>query len=483
MSKERTKDLDELRSKTRSLPSSPETEKDILGALLIDRKAVDRAAELLTPDSFFVQAHKIIFGAILDIFQSGDNPDITTVYEKLRSRDKIDAAGGAKYLTELSQRVASSANIDTHIKILLEKYVLRNLIETSNSISEKAYGEIDDPYELLQEAESSFFTLIDKYFKSNYLRLDKGVKEALEYIEALHAKGAELNCVPTDYIELDQLLGNGFQKSDLIIIAARPSMGKTAFALSIARNAALQHNMPTAFFSLEMGATQLIIRLICAEAGLDMQKVRAGKVPAKEQAQLAQNIHKLSKAPIYIDDSPYQSILEIRSKTKRLRNDLREMDSDLGMIVIDYLQLMSPPPRMESREREISYISRSLKALAKELKIPVVALAQLNRASEQRTDKKPFLSDLRESGAIEQDADVVMLLHRPEYYGKTADNQTGESLEGIAEVIVAKQRNGPTGEVKLRFIKEFARFENYAVFGKQYEEMGAPPQIKEDAPF
>jgi replicative DNA helicase len=306
----------------------------------------------------------------------------------------------------------------------------------------------------LDEAESKIFSISEEGTKESFTSMEKAVKEALELIEAIHSKNVSAFSVATGYFTLDDLLG-GFQKSDLIIVAARPSMGKTAFALSVARNAAIDHEVPIAIFSLEMSTTQLATRLISAEARINAHSVRTGKFRAEEGAKISRTVHKLSKAPIYIDDSPGLTILELRSKARRLKTE-----KNLGLIIVDYLQLISSSVRVESREREISIISRSLKALAKELNVPVVALSQLNRAVESRADKRPMLSDLRESGSIEQDADVVMFLYRPEVYGITQYPNDNMSTEGVAEIIVGKQRNGPTGEARLKFIKDYARFEN-----------------------
>jgi replicative DNA helicase len=290
----------------------------------------------------------------------------------------------------------------------------------------------------------------------------------MEYIETIHSSTHQKFSVPTGFYELDELLG-GFQKSDLIVLAARPSMGKTALALTLARNAAIDHKVPVGIFSLEMATMQLIIRMICAEARINAHLVRTGKLPHSDGSKLSKTVHKLTDAPVYVDDTPAQSVLEIRAKARRLK-----AEKNVGMIIIDYLQLMSGPQKVESREREISHISRSLKSLAKELNIPVIALSQLNRAVETRTDKRPQLSDLRESGSIEQDADVVMFLNRPEYYGIEKD-ENGESTAGVTEVIIGKQRNGPTGMIKLAFIKEYARFENLAT-SRQIEEYASMPE-------
>ncbi|MEJ2618030.1 MAG: replicative DNA helicase, partial [Ignavibacteriaceae bacterium] len=294
------------------------------------------------------------------------------------------------------------------------------------------------------------FEITESHLKKSFLGMDRAVRDALEYIEAIHSKTNQKFSVPTGFYELDEMLG-GFQKSDLVIIAARPSMGKTAFALTLARNAAIEHKVPVGIFSLEMSTMQLIIRMLCAEGRLNAHLVRTGKLPSSEGVKLSKNAHKLIESPIYVDDTPAQTVLEIRAKARRLK-----VEKNIGMIIIDYLQLMQGPAKAESREREISHISRSLKSLAKELNIPVLALAQLNRAVETRND------------SIEQDADVVIFLNRPEYYGMMKD-ENGNSLEGVAEVIVGKQRNGPTGDVKLAFIKEYARFENLA-HARQIEE-------------
>jgi replicative DNA helicase len=298
--------------------------------------------------------------------------------------------------------------------------------------------------------------------------MDRAVRDALEYIEAIHSQTTQKFSVPTGFYELDEILG-GFQKSDLIIIAARPSMGKTALALTLARNAAVDHDVPVGIFSLEMSTMQLIIRLLCAEGKLDAHLVRTGKLPNEEGVKLSKNAHRLIEAPLYVDDSPAQTVLEIRAKARRLK-----VEKNVGMIIIDYLQLMQGPANSESREREISHISRSLKSLAKELNIPVIALAQLNRAVETRTDKRPQLSDLRESGSIEQDADVVMFLNRPEIY-KIESFPDGSPTENVAELIIGKQRNGPTGEIRLAFMKKYARFENLAK-ARQIEEFAALPE-------
>jgi replicative DNA helicase len=399
---------------------------------------------------------------MVSLFESGEPIDKVTLYDELKKREQLDEVGGAVYLSKLSQNISSAANIEYHAKIILEKEILRGLISSSHDIAKAAYDGTEDAFDILDEAERKIFEITESHLKKSFLGMDRAVRDALEYIEAIHSKTNQKFSVPTGFYELDEMLG-GFQKSDLVIIAARPSMGKTAFALTLARNAAIEHKIPVGIFSLEMSTMQLVIRMLCAEGRLNAHLVRTGKLPSSEGVKLSKNAHKLIESPIYVDDTPAQTVLEIRAKARRLK-----VEKNIGMVIIDYLQLMQGPAKVESREREISHISRSLKSLAKELNIPVLALAQLNRAVETRTDKRPQLSDLRESGSIEQDADVVIFLNRPEYYGIMKD-ENGNSLEGVAEVIVGKQRNGPVGDVKLAFIKEYARFENLA-HARQIEE-------------
>ncbi|MEO8398706.1 MAG: replicative DNA helicase [Ignavibacteriaceae bacterium] len=443
-------------------PSAPEIEAAILGAMLIEKEAVPKAIELLKTESFYLREHQLIFDAMIHLFDSGEPIDTVTVYEELKKRERTDQSGGAVYLSKLSQNISSAANIEYHSKIILEKEILRGLITSSHEIARSAYEGTEDAFDLLDDAERRIFEITESHLKKSYQGMDRAVRDALEYIEAIHSNTTKKFSVPTGFYEMDEILG-GFQKSDLIIVAARPSMGKTALALSLARNAAVDHKVPIGIFSLEMATMQLIIRLLCAEGRLNAHLVRTGKLPHEEGIKLSKNAHKLIDAPIFVDDTPAQTVLEIRAKARRLK-----AEHDIGMIIIDYLQLMQGPARAESREREISHISRSLKSLAKELNIPVLALAQLNRAVETRTDKRPQLSDLRESGSIEQDADVVIFLNRPEYYG-IMKNENGDSNEGIAEIIIGKQRNGPTGTLRLAFIKEYARFENLA-HSRQIEE-------------
>ncbi len=456
-------------------PAVPEVEMAVLGAMLIEKEAVPKAIELLAPENFYLKEHRIIFEAVRNLFEANEPVDTVTLYEELKKSSQIDVVGGAAYLSKLSQNISSAANVEYHAKIILEKFILRSLITSTMEIARSAYEGADDAFELLDQAERKIFEITEETLKKTYTPMDRAVRDAMEYIELIHDKKRQTFAVPTGFYLMDDLLG-GFQRSDLVILAARPSMGKTAFALSLARNAAVDYKIPVAIFSLEMATIQMVIRLICSEARLNAHLVRTGKLPMDEAHKLTKNIHRLTEAPLYIDDSPSQTVLEIRAKARRLKAEKK-----IGMIVIDYLQLMSASSKMESREREISHISRSLKALAKELNIPVIALAQLNRAVEARQDKRPQLSDLRESGSIEQDADVVMFIHRPEYYGMKQDAD-GNNLEGIAEIIVGKQRNGPTGDVRLKFFKDYARFENLELV-RHIEDVQYQPTKEEDYPF
>lgn len=449
-------------------PAAVDIEAAVLGAMLIEKEAVPKAIELLNSDSFYLKEHRLIFDAMVSLFESGEPIDTVTLYEELKKREKAEEVGGAIYLSKLSQNISSAANIEFHAKIILEKEILRGLITSSHEIARAAYEGTEDAFDILDTAESKIFEITEKHLKKTFTSMDRAVRDALEYIEAIHSNTKQKFSVPTGFYELDELLG-GFQKSDLIIIAARPSMGKTALALTLARNAAVDHKIPVGIFSLEMATIQLIIRMLCAEGRLNAHLVRTGKLPSEEGVKLSKNAHRLIESPLYIDDTPAQSVLEIRAKARRLK-----AEKNIGMIVIDYLQLMQGPANAESREREISHISRSLKSLAKELNIPVIALAQLNRAVEARQDKRPQLSDLRESGSIEQDADVVVFLNRPEFYGIKNFADDGSPTEGVAEVIIGKQRNGPTGEIRLAFVKEYARFENLA-HARQIEEYSIIP--------
>lgn len=449
--------IEKVRSSSKQPPAVVEVEKEIIGAMLLDNEAIPKVFEILKADSFFDPKHKVIFNSIQSLYEANEPLDTVTLYEELKKQGKVEEAGGVTYVSKLAQDISSAANVDYHARIVLEKWVLRKLITTSLDVATSAFDAKEDVFDLLDEAEQKMFGISQEGTKESFTSMKTAVKDAWEMIEAIKGNKLGAVSVQTGYIQLDDMLG-GYQKSDLIIIAARPSMGKTAFALSFMRNAAIDYNVPVAFFSLEMATVQLATRLISAEARMDAHSLRTGNFRDSDGQKISRTVHKLSGAPIYIDDTPGLSILEMRAKSRRLHKE-----KGIGLIVVDYLQLMTAGSKVESREREISLISRSLKALAKDLNVPVIALSQLNRAVEATTDKRPMLSHLRESGAIEQDADVVIFLYRPEYYGITQFSN-GDSTEGVAEIIISKQRNGPVGEVKLKFIKEYARFENLDLF-------------------
>ena len=451
-------------------PQALDVEMSVLGAMLLEKEAISRALEVLDEEAFYKPAHVEIFKAIISLFERNEAADSITVVEELRRAGKLDMVGGPVAIADLTMRVTSAANVEYHAKIVLEKALLRNLISTSSEITSRAFNEQDDALDLLDEAENKIFQISEKRMKKTFTAMKDAVFSTMEMLESIHGKHSGVTGVPSGFTVLDQMTG-GFQNSDMIIVAARPSMGKTAFVLSLSRNAAVDHDCPIGFFSLEMSAQQLVMRLICAEARVDAQSVRTGRLPEDQWRNLSTRIGKLYSAKIFIDDTPALSILELRAKARRLK-----AEHNIRMIIIDYLQLMSGPKSAQSREQEISQISRSLKALAKELNIPVIALSQLNRAVETASDKRPMLSNLRESGAIEQDADVVLFIHRPEKFGLTRDD--GSSAEGIAEIIVGKQRNGPTGDVELAFINQYARFENLAL--PTFDEY-APPTSNEPA--
>ncbi|MBI2430260.1 MAG: replicative DNA helicase [Ignavibacteriales bacterium] len=436
-------------------PQAMDVEMSVIGAMLLDKEAISRTLEILDETAFYKPAHTLIFNAIISLFEKNEAADSITVVEELRRMGKLDSVGGPLYISDLTMRVTSAANVEYHAKIVLEKALLRNLISASTEITSRAFNEQDDALDLLDEAENKIFQISEKRMKKSFIPMKEAVFSTMEMLESIHGTHSGVTGVPSGFTVLDNMTG-GFQSSDLIIVAARPSMGKTAFVLSMARNAAVDHDKAVGFFSLEMSSQQLVLRLICAEARVDAHSVRTGRLPEEQWRHLSTRIGKLYNAKIFIDDTPALSILELRAKARRLR-----AEHNINMIIIDYLQLMQGPKNAQSREQEISMISRSLKALSKELNIPVVALSQLNRAVEVAADKRPTLANLRESGAIEQDADVVLFIHRPEKYGLSRDD--GSSAEGVAEIIIGKQRNGPTGEVELAFINQYARFENLAM--------------------
>ncbi|MDD8018435.1 MAG: replicative DNA helicase [Bacteroidota bacterium] len=453
-------------------PQAVDVEMSVLGAMLLEKEAVSRTVEILDDTAFYKPAHQKIFKAIISLFEKNEAADSITVVDELRRGGHLEEIGGPLYISDLTMHVTSAANVEYHAKIVLEKSLLRNLISASTEITSRAFTESDDALDLLDEAENKIFQISEKRLKKSYIPMKEAVFATMEMLESIHGKHSGVTGVPTGFTVLDNMTG-GFQNSDMIIVAARPSMGKTAFVLSLARNAAIDHDKSIGFFSLEMSSQQLVMRLICAEARVDAHSVRTGRLPDEQWRNLSTRIGKLYNAKIFIDDTPALSILELRAKARRLK-----AEHDISMIIIDYLQLMAGPKNAQSREQEISQISRSLKALAKELNIPVVALSQLNRAVEISADKRPTLANLRESGAIEQDADVVLFIHRPEKYNIMEEQ--GKSTQGVAEIIIGKQRNGPTGEVELTFINQYARFENMAV--PAFDEY-APPGVSNEPAF
>jgi len=455
-------------------PQAVDVEMAVLGAMLIEKGAIAKAIEILDDSSFYKPAHQRIFAAMIALFERSEPVDLITLIDELRRRGELEKVGGEYYLTELTTRVTTAANMEYHAHIVLEKALMRQLISASSEMASRAYHETEDALDLLDEAEQKVFQISEQRMKKNFVSMNTAVHSTMEMLESIHGKHSGVTGVPSAFTELDNITG-GFQKSDLIVVAGRPSQGKTALVLSVARNASILHDIPIGFFSLEMSSQQLVLRLICAEARVDAHSVRTGRLPEDEWRKLSTSIGKLYKAKILIDDTPALSALEIRAKSRRLK-----VEHNVGMIIVDYLQLMQGPKNAQSREQEISSISRSLKALAKELNIPVVALSQLNRALELRGDKRPVLADLRESGAIEQDADVVIFVHRPEMFGIDIDPETKEPTEGMAELIVGKQRNGPTGAVRLAFIKQYARFENLTRFR---EAAFLPPEPTDETPF
>jgi replicative DNA helicase len=444
-------------------PQATELEEAVLGALMLEKDALTNVIDILKVESFYKNAHQAIFQAILDLFTDTQPIDLLTVTTQLRKTGTLEAAGGAFYVTELTSKVASAANIEYHARIITEQAIKREMIRISSEIQRDAYEDTTDVFELLDKMEQSLFQISEKNIRKNYSDMKTIMREAIAEMEIRKHQKDGLTGVPSGFTALDRVT-SGWQKSDLVIIAARPAMGKTAFVLSVLRNAAVDHERPVAIFSLEMSSIQLVNRLIAAEAELDSEKIKKGQLADHEWAQLVHKTAKLSKAPLFVDDTPALSILELRAKCRKLK-----AQHDIQMIVIDYLQLMSGDSKGGNfggnREQEIASISRALKKIAKELSVPVIALSQLSRAVETRGgDKRPQLSDLRESGAIEQDADMVMFLYRPEYYGILEDEDQ-HSTQGVGEVIIAKHRNGSLDTVKLRFIGRFTKFTDLDNFG------------------
>ncbi|WP_429157824.1 replicative DNA helicase [Desulfitispora alkaliphila] len=428
-------------------PHNLEAEQSVLGAMMIDKEAVYSVMEILSVGDFYRDAHNILYEAIMNLNEKSEPVDLITVTEELSATNKLEQVGGATYIASLAEGIPTAANVEYYAKIVWEKALLRMLIQASTKIAQRGYDSPDEIEELVDEAEQLIFSIGQKRTKEGFTPIKELLLETVDKIEALYQNRGQVSGVPT-FADLDRML-SGLQKSDLIICAARPAMGKTSFCLNIAQSAAVKHNTPVAVFSLEMSKDQLVQRMLCSDALIDQQKMRTGNLQEGDWSRLVQAVGPLSEAPVFIDDTPAISVMEMRAKARRLM-----AEHGLGLIVIDYLQLMSSHRRVDSRQQEIAQISRALKGLARELNVPVMCLSQLNRGVEQRQDKRPVMSDLLESGSIEADADVVLFIYRDEYYDPESEKQ------GIAEIIVSKHRHGPVGTVELGFLKEFTKFVN-----------------------
>ena len=458
-------------------PHSTDAEQAVLGAMLLDREAVGKVLEILDPECFYHERHETIFKTMLAMFERGVTIDLVTLSNELQREGSLERVGGMRTLTDLSVGTVSAGNVEHHARIVLERFLKRQLITVASEIISDSYDETTDALDEVDRAEQRIFEVAERRTRRSYADMKKLTKDAVERImELADGSGDGITGVPSGFTKLDELL-SGFQPSDLVIIAARPSMGKTAFALSVAREAA-RAGRSIGVFSLEMAAHQLVLRLISSDSGIGLQALRSGKLSSQQVQEIIRKVDDLMGAQIYIDDSAGLTPVEFRAKVRRMK-----VEHKIDMVVVDYLQLMHAP-KAESREREISTISHTLKAVAKELNIPVIALSQLNRTLEQRADKRPMLSDLRESGSIEQDADVVMFIHRPEYY-KIMTFDDGRSTENIAEIIVGKQRNGPTGDVRLFYQKEHAAFHDLSYNYDQFDEQEEPGLLGSggEAPF
>ena len=431
-------------------PQNLEAEESLLSAILIDNSTLFDVLDMLSPDDFYRSAHQKIFSAVTELFSRNEPVDLVTLTNVLRESGHLEDVGGATYLASLVDEVPLAVNPQHYAKIIHDKACLRRLIEKSNLIARQCFEDRGNVAEIIDFAESSIFEISENKIKPAFYQISKLIEDNIDTLEERQGNKSLVTGVATGFTDIDSLT-SGLQKSDLIILAGRPSMGKTAFALNIAKNVAVDMNLPVAIFSLEMAKEQLSMRMLCSEAKIDSARIRSGFFSKKDWYKLTDAAGILSEAPIFIDDSPDISAMEIRAKARRLK-----MDKDIGLIIIDYLQLMKTRTAAERRDLEISEISRSLKILAKELDLPVIALSQLNRKLEERSDKRPQLSDLRESGALEQDADVVAFIYRDEVYNREENNPN----IGTAEILVKKQRNGPTGDVTLKFFNAYTRFEN-----------------------
>ncbi|MGB9903084.1 MAG: replicative DNA helicase [Desulfotomaculales bacterium] len=450
----------------KTLPQNIDAEQSVLGALFLDRDAVYKVSRFLRPEDFYLESHRLIYEAILNLEEEGKPVDLISVTNRLSEQGVLEKIGGAAYVASLAGLVPTSAHAEYHARIVEEKALLRSLIQIATRIAGMGYEGTEDVDRLIDEAERMLLELTSRRSSAFFATLQEVLIHVLRQIEERFREKSFLGGVASGFVDLDRLCC-GLQPGDLIIVAGRPAMGKTSFALSIAHHVALQQQLPVAVFSLEMSKEQLVQRILCAEARVDQQKVRSGNLTDGDWARLSMAAARLAKAPLFIDDSALLSVRQVRAKARRLQSE-----KGLGLVVIDYLQLMQAARRAENRQQEITEISRSLKGLAKDLQVPVLALAQLSRQVENRMDKRPIMSDLRDSGSIEQDADVVMFIYRDEYYNPDTEKRS------VAEIIVAKQRNGPTGVVELAFLKEFTRFMNLA----RPEEI--PPEAgQEEVPY
>ncbi|MCX5885440.1 MAG: replicative DNA helicase [Proteobacteria bacterium] len=432
-------------------PQNIDAEQSVLGGVLVENEAFNKVLEYITQEDFYREAHRKIFLGMVELFNKNEPVDLITLTEVLKKRNHLEDVGGAAYLASLVDNITTASNISYYAKIVREKSVIRKLITTATEIVTSGYEDSKDVEDLLDEAEKSIFEITGRQIKPSFLDLKSVLKESMKTIERLYERKEFVTGVPTGFGELDRLTA-GLQPSELIVVAGRPSMGKTAFCLNIAQYAAIEANIPVAIFSLEMSKEQIALRMICSEGRVDAHRLRRGFLDKEDWKKLITAIDVLSQAPIFIDDTPALTALEMRAKARRLK-----AEHNLGLLIVDYLQLMRGRGSSDNREQEISDISRSLKALAKELNLPIVALSQLNRRVEDRPNKRPQLADLRESGAIEQDADVIAFIYREELY-----NRSDEDVKGIAEILVGKQRNGPTGDIKLTFVDKYTRFENFS---------------------
>ncbi|WP_273123553.1 replicative DNA helicase [Metabacillus sp. HB246100] len=440
-------------------PHNIEAEQAVLGAIFLQPASLTLASELLIPEDFYRAAHQKIYNAMLDLSDKGEPVDLVTVTTELADVNLLEEIGGVSYLSDLANSVPTAANIEYYSKIVEEKSILRRLIRTATTIAQDGYSREDEVEVVLNEAEKTIMEVAQRKNAGAFKNIKDVLVETYDNIELLHDNKGDVTGIPTGFTELDRMTA-GFQRNDLIIVAARPSVGKTAFALNIAQNVATKTDENVAIFSLEMGADQLVMRMLCAEGNIDAQRLRTGSLTSDDWGKLTMAMGSLSNSGIYIDDTPGIRVSEIRSKCRRLKQE-----AGLGMILIDYLQLIQGSGRSDNRQQEVSEISRTLKELARELKVPVIALSQLSRGVEQRQDKRPMMSDIRESGSIEQDADIVAFLYRDDYYDKESENKN------IIEIIIAKQRNGPVGTVSLAFVKEYNKFVNLE---RRFDDAGVP---------